>query len=406
MVITRYNKAMYILCVLFIVSIFLGQLGRFPIEQFGTLYVGDLFAFLMCLFWLLKVVKSAKTRIFALYEIYLFVLWGVSLISLISAFSWADVSTVLVGFSYWIRFVVYSGLILVARDTFRPSGRSIVGALVWLGVLFAVVGLLQFVLFPDFSSFVTHGWDPHYYRVLSTFFDPNFAGIFMSLSFLFIIDCLYGKNTYERFQKLALVLGFTILLVAIVLTFSRSTYLAFASGITVFSIMKDKRIFVAMSLLALCAFIFIPRVQVRVIGAITIDATASIRIEDYAKTIAIIADNPLLGVGFNTYRAAQSSYGYFRDDRGVGYYGGNAGAGADNSFLFTLATMGVVGLFAFVAFGIALSRSALTVPHKTYILSSIVAVFVHAQFVNSLYYPWVIAWLALTIGPYLSEHEE
>ena len=40
-----------------------------------------------------------------------------------------------------------------------------------------IVGLIQYFLWPDFRSFSAQGWDPHLYRLVSTFFDPTFTAL-------------------------------------------------------------------------------------------------------------------------------------------------------------------------------------------------------------------------------------
>jgi len=405
MVTSTFNKLLKLLIVALVCSIILGQFGRFPIEQFGAVYLSDVFAALVFAVWVWKLIFNRFVRRFVLYEILLIAFWCITLLSLIAATSWADGTSVLIGFTYIVRLVVYTSLVFVTRDMFEVEAYDFSRLLIFATVSFAILGLVQFVVFPDFSSFVSHGWDPHYYRVLSTFFDPNFAGMFMSLGFLYLLDRLYSQNDFSRFHKVVCVLSLLTLLVAIILTFSRSTYLAFSVGIFVFSVIKDIRIVLVMGLIGISAFMFIPRVQTRVIGAVTIDETASIRITDYQRTLKIIADYPLLGVGYNTFREAQAQQGYFRDGRGVDSFGGYAGAGADSSLLFTLATMGIIGFMFALSLGFALVLASRKSLHKAYLFAGLTAIFVHSQFVNSLYYTWIIAWLCLSMGPYL-HHEE
>ena len=124
-------------------------------------------------------------------------------------------------------------------------------------------------------------------------------------------------------------------------------------------------------------------------------------IEDYEKTIAIIKDNPILGVGFNAMRYAKEDRGYFRDERGVQQESGHAGAGADNSLLFTWATSGLLGLLALLALGFVVVVQGIRSSNSALILSSTFALLAHSMFVNSLYYTWIIALYMFILGRYL-----
>ncbi|HEX9679772.1 MAG TPA: O-antigen ligase family protein, partial [Candidatus Saccharimonadales bacterium] len=331
-----------------------------------------------------------------------------TLISLLLAANWVDLVGFMVASFYWIRLVLYLSLFKIAFDIKQEFLQTDFNKLlIGVGVAFAVLGLIQFVLFPDFSKYVQHGWDPHYYRVLSTFFDPNFAGLFLVFGFLIVLARLYSNQSdvaegmsdkpQVRFSTYA-ALG--VIGLALVLTFSRSTYLAFALAVAVFSWFCDKRLLVAMLVLGLVVFAVVPRVRDRVVGALEIDETAQLRLVDYSRTFEIIRDHPWFGVGYNTFRYAQADYGYFRDQRGVNQSSGHAGAGADKSFLFIWATGGIFSLVSLLwmlgRLGYLGNKSRQ--PQKALLWAVLTAVIVHAQFVNSLFYSPILAWLMITYG--------
>ena len=400
MAIKPYYKLLSILYIFTIFTVLLGQLGSIPVGGSIGIYASDIAVSLLVVVWIGSLRAHNFKRMFMLHEVLLFMFLAVALVSLINSMVSVSSDIFIVGVSYWARLVFYSLLLPIEYDIWKFTKKDHFWSLALAVTAFGVLGILQFLLFPDFSQFVEHGWDPHYYRVLSTFFDPNFAGLWLSFGVLFVLDRWYtASNT--RLQKNIIYLFVSILLIALVLTFSRSTYLAFGIGLTVFSFIRDKRILIVMGIFGLLAFTFIPRVQTRIIGALTIDETASYRIDDYQKTLGIVVDHPLLGVGYNTFRNAQFEYGYFRNGRGVNDDGGHAGAGADNSFLFTLATMGIVGLLSLLIFGLSLFSAVKKSSQNAYLLSSLVAFIIHAQFVNSLYYTWMLAWFLGTTGLYL-----
>jgi len=164
-----------------------------------------------------------------------------------------------------------------------------------------------------------------------------------------------------------------------------------------------------MAFVGIASFVFIPRVQTRVIGAFSFDETVMARLSQYELTLGIIEKDPVFGVGFNTFRYAQEDAGYFRDDRGVSFEGGHAGAGSDSSLLFILVTTGVPGLLLYLAmwgaflkdaFRAYITRSNTTLVRALglVIVVSQLALMAHTQFVNSMFYPWIMAWMWILLA--------
>lgn len=94
--------------------------------------------------------------------------------------------------------------------------------LVITGGIIAMLGLLQYAFLPDTRFLQTLGWDDHYYRLLGTFLDPNFAGMALVLTLLATI------SLHRHMPKSWLISLLILLVVCIALTFSRSSYLALA----------------------------------------------------------------------------------------------------------------------------------------------------------------------------------
>lgn len=410
-------KILKLLFYLVLLTLPLGQFSKIPLPT-GlpdvNLYLNDILLPILILGWLvykLGVQKSVKLP----------PLWGwlaaftaVAAISLLNGLRWVSVSQWLVGSFYLIRWVEYAFLYWVAWDLLQEAGnkkqeaRNMINLLIYGTAAFAILGLMQFVFFPDFSKYVAHGWDPHYYRVLSTFFDPNFAGIFLVMGFLLITGVFLQTtksrdDKSDRGNKGRVILGglAALVLLAIILTFSRSAYLALATGVFIIGFLRSRRLLVIFLILGNLSILFIPRVQTRVQGILQPDVTARLRIEDWLKTAKIVQDNWLLGVGFNTFRYAQERYGFFRGERGVPQPSGHAGAGADSSFLFLWATTGILGLLGYLGmlgnFWLQAYRREGTIP---LVLTAIIPAWVvHAQFVNSLFYPWIMefVWILLAL---------
>jgi hypothetical protein len=92
----------------------------------------------------------------------------------------------------------------------------------------------------------------------------------------------------------------------------------------------------------------------------------------------------------------------------------HADAGTDNSFLFVLATTGVVGFFAYLWMWNSLlthsgdpgSRSGMIMhfrllvktPVGKLIVSSVLGLFVSALFINALFYPFLMGYMWILLG--------
>ncbi len=268
------------------------------------------------------------------------------------------------------------------------------------GILFAIAGILQFLIFPNLASLQVFGWDPHMFRLVSTTLDPNFTGLILTFFASFSISLyLYKKGVAYLFIA-------AFFMACILLTFSRSSYLAiFTAVFTIGAVKSPKTFFLALAVFIL-SFVIIPQVRDRVVGAILIDETATARLISWQKALTIFSKNPLFGVGYDTYRYAQVKYGFVP---GNGLAGGHSGAGSDSSFLLVLATTGLIGFSFFIVLIVSLAICFKKNLKKNYvslaISASFVALLVHTQFVNSFMFPQImlIFWF-LTGLSYVSNH--
>jgi len=226
------------------------------------------------------------------------------------------------------------------RTIKKDEIKKFINLFITIGFVFTILGFLQLVLYPDLSSLQTYGWDPHINRLVSTTLDPNFTG---GLLTVFISICV-SMFLYYRNAKYALFsLFFSI---ALLLTFSRSSYFAYAVSMFFISMVKSPKIILVPIILFVISFTLVSTVRIRIIRALTIDETAMSRIESWHNALVIIRDQPIFGIGFNNYRNAQRHYGFLSEND---LDGGHSGAGTDSSFLLVLATTGLFGFALFLA---------------------------------------------------------
>lgn len=126
----------------------------------------------------------------------------------------------LVAWLYLARFFTY-GLFSYAIATYGPLPKlDIRWGYTATGVMVAGLGLLQYLLMPDTRFLAILGWDDHYYRLISTWFDPGFTGLGLVLTFVLLEDF---RRWFSRMWITCLQAG---VVMAILLTYSRSSWLS------------------------------------------------------------------------------------------------------------------------------------------------------------------------------------
>ncbi len=107
-------------------------------------------------------------------------------------------------------------------------------------------GLWQYLFLPDVRFLSILGFDDHYYRLIGSWFDPSVTGLIYAILSLYWINRLPGSNLRRKWYLLVPVV-FSVM--ALTLTYSRASYLAFCVGLGILylakfdNILKNKKIF-------------------------------------------------------------------------------------------------------------------------------------------------------------------
>lgn len=312
--------------------------------------------------WVLKLPKILSRTNKLLRPILTFGIVGV--ISLLMASFRFSPAEITVGAMYLLRWIVYSSLAGVVIQSIE--------VLPLVGIGTAILGILQYIIIPDVRFLETWGWDPHYYRIVGALLDPGFTGLILVLTLIYLVI-----NNYKK-------VWWVIVYLALALTYSRASYLAFFTAFTWISIQKKNWKYSVLSFLILgITIVVLPRYSSGEGVKLERSSTIYARIASWKKAWEIFSDNPIIGVGFNTYRYAQKAAPE-----------SHAGAGADSSLLLVMATTGIVGLLFYLKYLKVLWK--LSTQHLA-LSTSLIAIFVHSFFLNSLFYPAVMLWIALLI---------
>lgn len=372
---------MKILSILFLLSLAVGQAGGIHVQNDAVLYIHDIILALLLIEGFVQfAITSSFIKPRLSKPIFIFIL--AALFSLLTNSGKFSSNQLEVSALYLARWIYYSLVYILVLQIYTKTD-------VWLrwlyitGVAVAALGLVQFVLYPDLRNLAYLGWDPHFLRLFSTFLDPNFTGIFITLTILLGLYLFENKKI-----RIWILSGEILCALALLLTYSRSSYLAFVVSLTVYGILK-KQLKILLGIIVFCSLIFVlPQKWGNNLSLIRMDSSFA-RIGNWKESIQLISRAPLFGYGFDTLR-------YVRVLPWGPFYS-KAAAGLDSSVLFIGATTGFVGIAAYaylIWFMIRKSRG----PLLHVLIASLAAVGVHSLFVNSAFYPWVMIWVWVITG--------
>lgn len=382
---------------IFLILLFpLGEIIRFDFGNGITVLLNDALVSLVIISWLFWRFLNKKNLQRSLTKpIFIFI--AISLLSLIVNIKTLAPFQSFVSFLYLLRFGLYAGLYFVVSDFHPDFKRKIPLFMILSGIIIVLGGYIQFFFYPSLRNLYYLGWDEHLYRMFSSFLDPNFAGSFFVLNFLLIGGMFFNDLKDKKWERIGLlgVLGILSLL-AVFLTYSRSALVMLAVGVFVFLVMMGrKRWLIGFLLISAIIFILLPKAfQTEGTNFFRV-VSSQARLRSAENALIIFKENPVLGVGFNAYRYAQHRYGFLTGEKWQVSHGG---AGADNSFLFILATGGLVGFIVYLYLWIKIFQSNIKGYISLVVIASSLGLFINALFINSLFYPFIMEWIWILIG--------
>ena len=388
----------------------LGEAIRIELFNNFTIKPIDIFIFFAVLVWGIINKKSLKKQISFKSPLVLplFAFITVLFVSLFLNFYRYSYEEILVSISYTFRFILYSSLYFIVKSFSPTVKEKIINLLIFTGAFFVTLGFIQYFFYSNLRNLYYSGWDEHMYRLFSTFLDPNFAGAFLVLCSIFLFGLLFYFLA-KKLKTRAVFIGIVIIptLFAVLFTYSRSALIMLFVSFFAFTVLAKKIKWFAGLILFGVVFILISSKNFNIenINLFRI-ASSEARIDSAKIALKIISENPIYGVGFNAYRYAQVNYG-FKDSTGT--IKSHADAGTDNSFLFVLATAGIIGLILYLNIFRVIFKKALGVYKKeknssmkkymaAIVISSTAGIAINAFFINSLFYSFILIWLWILLG--------
>ncbi|MDQ5951067.1 MAG: hypothetical protein QG639_344, partial [Patescibacteria group bacterium] len=288
-------------------------------------------------------------------------------------------------FLYLSRLGLYL-FFIVSQFSHPPKTKFLVRTLLIASGLYMVCfGLLQYYLLPDSRYLLLFGWDEHYYRLIGPLLDPNLSGIL----YVIIGWAIWGHRQYLP-KKLWFGLLFLIG-AAVVLTYSRATYLSVIVSVTFLLLHLNKQ---------LLSFKKVAMFGLVVISAFTIYSLAPKPGGDGVNLLRTTSIEARL-TSSTQYLSSLQGYQWIT---GTGLFSPlpqNTNALShsqqpDNLLVLILVQTGIVGsLLFFMLFTKTYSRLRSS---ETATIAALIALLTHAQFNNSLFEPFIFLTMGILVA--------
>ncbi len=346
-----------IIYVLTFIAFFFGQLARIDIKGISFPIV-DIFIFTLALISIIKQIKDKKLVIHNNFFFYFIIFAWINLILIFFIYNLGSIKSIF----YLLRLTSLLSFIIFPPKLDEKT-KKIFHLIIFTNIIF---GLIQYFFWPNFTYFNSLNWDPHLYRLVSTFFDPTFTAL---IYLFFIITVFLNKKIPYRPFLL------TVSYIALALTYSRATFLAFLLAFTFIAIKKKKiKIFILALILFSLTLLILPRKE----GEGTkLERTSSItaKIENYKQAFNLFKQSPIIGFGYNNISLVRT------DIKDLNSHANN---GFDGSLMTILVTTGILGIVLFTA-----GLIKLFIKSDLKIQTILIALVFHSLFANSLLYPFV-----------------
>lgn len=366
-----------------VLSLSLGQLTRISLPLGGAVYAHDVvvigwMVLLLSRFGVNRLLLSlSEVKKKYLLEGLLLVWIGLGWVSALVVNSF-DPTTLL----YAGRLTAYLTWAYLAYHSSHLRAQEVLLGFSSTGVLILFFGVLQYILVPDTRFLAILGWDDHYYRLISTLFDPNFTGLLLVLTILYLEK---AKVKIKNWQTEIATLLQALLVIGVMLTFSRSSYLAL--GISMVGLMATQwknKIWpiLGMIMLGLITLVVAPKPGGEGVKLLRTASTVA-RVESSQQTVETDWRALIIGEGlFQPQRSAVSTNGYQR---------ANTARFADNLLVFLYNGMGIIGLGMSL---LLLGKWGRVLYYRdTLLLIALASTLAHSLFNNTFFQPLVTLFL-------------
>jgi len=259
---------------------------------------------------------------------------------------WALVSAIMTGaqpsvIATWVRYASYILLVYVVAAVAMDATRRRV--MLWLlaisGSITVGHGFWQYVNPTNYIGM--QGLDTSVAtRVFATFDNPNFFAEFLVLVFAVTLALVFAEKGMLRYVAAVLLVAQAM---ALLLTYTRGSWLALAFGLAIGILMIDGRLIWPFALGGAALIPFVPGALARVMSIFSLEGTASFRLILWRVAGDAISSHPVFGVGMGRFYDAFTEAVLSNPALNIGYLF----YGAHQSYFQLAAETGVPGGLAF-----------------------------------------------------------
>ena len=292
-------------------SLGLGQLGKVALGAGTTAYPHEVVMAVWAILLLIHSRNTLKDKALAALNFcktYTYAWMPFAAVALFSVVLALATSFTLLPLLYLARISYYLLFGVLSTQLSHLPRQVVSQAVVGLGGITAATGFLQFFLLPDTRFLFILGYDDHYYRMIGTHLDPAFQGALLLISAFVAAETKVIRNAPYFFAGYV-----ATLITALVLTFSRASYL----GVLVWGVLlvrknhfrKRQWLYVSSAILGTLAILFIAAYQVggegtKILRTSTIEARLSAASESVPQnTREALIGSGLFSVHRDTSRA-------------------------------------------------------------------------------------------------------
>lgn len=251
-----------------------------------------------------------------------------------------------------------------------------------IGIFVLLLGFLQYTFVADTRFLAIFGWDDHYARMISTYFDPGFTGISLVITLLFGLSLPIMKS--HPFVRLAAIFLFSL---GVILTFSRASYIALLVSLAIYLLrnqigqLKSWLMVGVLTLLLLITVVLVPKPfgeGVNLLRTSTIIARSKAITQQLNKTTPttfFIGNGPF---------SAHSSIATNEEKKLLPSHS----RVPDSLFIMIYSSVGILGLCLFLSLLIKWLKYLYR--NDTFMFAVLCGLLIHAQFNNSLLQPFVL----------------
>lgn len=227
-------------------------------------------------------------------------------------------------------------IVLTNSVTSYRQLKGLSALLVGMGVLVALYGFYQYLTGGRVGAWVDKEMFNISFRVYSTLGNPNVLGEYFLLVIPLCVGFLFSAKTW--FQRVIWAGCFGVMMLCMVLTYSRGCWLGICLAAAIFMVMYDRRFLLVGIAVLLAAPFILPDSIIQRLGSIgdMSDTSTSYRVYIWLGTIAMLKEYWFSGVGPGQ-TAYNVLYPYYS-------YSHVSAPHAHNLFLQTLCDTGICGL--------------------------------------------------------------